>query len=286
MSWGWRLPFLSGLFLLPVSFILHFKVPQPHVTPDDTPFLEAVLSQKARLLSAAMVCVTWSASFYTIFVWLPTYLSAILVPPHEDGGKVNALVMSTTLPLFFLASGGEAEPAPITRINAHSNTHTRIQIYTPSALSDYTGSRRKVMLSGALLVVFTGPILFALLRAYRSALVQYSCQSVAGLGMSMLAAPLMTWMRATFEGKGTLTCVSLAYNAAQLFGGISPAVVTIMAERGGNVGWWVSGCAVVGAGGVALSSSRVGRKRRGTVDEANDGLMLEMSGGVKSSSSV
>ena len=121
LRYGWRIPFLSGIALLPISYVLHFKVPSPHTAPDDTPFQQAVSSQLRKILTSSMVCVTWSSSFYVIFVWLPTYLSAILDPPYSSGGGTNAMVMSTTLPLFFLAAG---------------------------AASDVTGGRRKVILAG------------------------------------------------------------------------------------------------------------------------------------------
>ena len=146
----------------------------------------------------------------------------------------------------------------------------------------------------SLIIASFSPIFFALLRSYRSPLVQYVSQSVAGLGMSLMAAPLFAWMDSAFS-RGKLTCIGLAYNAAQVVGGVSPAVVTVIAEGGGNVGWWVAGCAIIGAVGVVAAGDEGdgddvggGKGKYGKMGEDGEGVemgRLRERGGFKEGSS-
>ena len=107
-SWGWRIPFLSGVFvsisglyLRRYSKNIHAKAP-----PDSNPLRESFAIENRRaLLSCSLVPMLWSCGFYISFVWMAIFMNDLIDPPVNYAFGLNALTLLVTQVLLFPCSG-------------------------------------------------------------------------------------------------------------------------------------------------------------------------------------
>ena len=100
-EWGWRLPFLGGLVLGFTGWrlrrgLLETPAFQEILTRGATvrhPTLHAIRRMPREILLAGLSVILMGVSFYTIFVWMPTYLSHIVAPPVSHAFLINTLAM-------------------------------------------------------------------------------------------------------------------------------------------------------------------------------------------------
>ncbi|KAL3810913.1 hypothetical protein ACHAXA_008763 [Cyclostephanos tholiformis] len=100
IKWGWRLPFLSGIFIGFVSMYLetHGREHNPNVSDDDKNDLIAekgglkhplgdVFKREnlPALASATLTPMLYGAGFYTTFVWMAIFMKVLVDPPIEHG---------------------------------------------------------------------------------------------------------------------------------------------------------------------------------------------------------
>jgi MFS transporter, MHS family, proline/betaine transporter len=81
-AWGWRLPFMLGLVIGPIGFYMRTKLRETpeflsqrgtsHM-PEKAPVMDAFAHYKARMFCAFAVGLGGTASFYVLFVVMPSY---------------------------------------------------------------------------------------------------------------------------------------------------------------------------------------------------------------------
>lgn len=219
-TWGWRLPFWSGILVSLSGFYLkssHHGDPhhsgeqsadENHGVSDDqnksTNPLRLAFSKGNRrsLLAAAMVPCLWSAGFYLSFVWMATYMKDLLHPPVRHSFTINAMSLLVSVCMFFPVAG---------------------------KLSDRVG-RRPVMTVGAVGLGVIGPILFWIIRQGNS-LAALISQCLLGVFLSCWGAPMCAWLVESFDPAARLTSVAIGYNIAQATaGGLAPMVATVLTD--------------------------------------------------------
>ena len=121
LSWGWRIPFLSGILIAFVAMYLreHGVDHNPNAGEydDDVEDSSDVSKQKVSkkhllsevfkrenlpaLGSATLTPMLWGAGFYTSFVWMAIYMKVLCNPPYEHAFWINAgaLLFGIILPL-------------------------------------------------------------------------------------------------------------------------------------------------------------------------------------------
>jgi MHS family proline/betaine transporter-like MFS transporter len=121
LSWGWRIPFLSGILIAFVAMYLrdHGAEHNPNAGKydDDEVHSDDVSKQKTEskhllgevfkrenlpaLGSATLTPMLWGAGFYTSFVWMAIYMKVLCNPPYEHAFWINAgaLLFGIILPL-------------------------------------------------------------------------------------------------------------------------------------------------------------------------------------------
>ena len=130
LSWGWRVPFLSGILVAGFGFYLKYYEEEDEIGGGDkksgeedagtevsegaqpaaekkkkNPIREAVTTHLRATLSVGMVGALWSAGFYVYFVWGATYMNTLLEPPIEHAFAVNASALLVGVCIFFSIGG-------------------------------------------------------------------------------------------------------------------------------------------------------------------------------------
>ena len=236
-SWGWRVPFwsgilvsLSGLYLQsPEEQHNHLGTSEQSIhtrtdgiheangkvaeqsmemtkgasTGTKNPIRLALSKGNRRsLLAAAMVPCLWSGGFYLCFLWMATYMKELLESPVPHSFEINLMSLLLSVCLFFPVAG---------------------------KISDQCG-RRSVMTFGGLGIAILAPVLFWVIRQ-RDPLTAMLSQCTLGILLSCWGAPMCAWLVESFDPSARLTSVAIGYNVAQaLAGGLAPVVATLLTD--------------------------------------------------------
>jgi MHS family proline/betaine transporter-like MFS transporter len=216
-SWGWRIPFLFGLLILPAGLFLRrtlhetdsFQAEAERRLHDTraarSPLVETFTNHSRELLVGFGVCILWATAVYVLIVYLPVYVQQAF-----GFSAQQAFGASLVANVAFVAS---------------------CVIF--GALSDRIGRRTMLLISSASLLVCVLP-LFLLLQAFPTTgtlvgVLTAFCVLVAsfvGVAPAGISEIFPTGVRST----GT----SIVYNGAfTVFGGFAPAILHWFTHRPG-----------------------------------------------------
>jgi MHS family proline/betaine transporter-like MFS transporter len=216
VRWGWRVPFIIGLAIVPLGVYLRR-------TLDETPAFRAEVSvergprqplrdvfrEHASELAAGFgISILWAAVVYVLLIFMPVFLQKALgfTPAQSFGASLAENVVFVVACFVF---GALAD-----RIG-----HWRIQVYGAGAL-----------------LLFVLP-LFAWLDHSRSIEVLITVVCCCGLMAASFTGVAPTTLAALFPTSVRATGVSLTYNAGfTLFGGFAPAILTTFMPSGAGTG--------------------------------------------------
>ncbi|WP_247894466.1 MFS transporter [Azospirillum sp. B510] len=108
-AWGWRLPFLAGLLILPVGLYLRRLLPET-ARPDRSGravLAELLSDHRSRLAAGVLMIAGGTASTYVNIYYMPTYLIRIVGLPSRTAfltGCVAGVTMVLVAPLAGLLS--------------------------------------------------------------------------------------------------------------------------------------------------------------------------------------
>ena len=213
-EWGWRVPFLMGFGIFAVGRWLRRTLVESADfenaaidEPDASlPIITVLRDIPGRVLHLSVSILLFATSFYLLFVWMPTYLSKIVVPPVAHALEVNTTAM--VLLLVMIPLGGR--------------------------LSDSLG-RKPVMLTAtvlmgilvypAFLILDQGVMLYAL-----------AIQLFFALLLGLIQGPLPAFMVECFPVKVRYTAIGLSYNITlAIFGGTAPLISTWLIQATGDL---------------------------------------------------
>jgi len=214
-AWGWRLPFILGLVIGPVGFYMRTKLQEtPEFlsgkaagrTPTQAPMVDAFAHYKARMLCAFAIGLGGTASFYVLYIVMPTYAIRTL---HLG------LQASFVAPLV----GGTASliGAPVGGI-----------------LADRFGRTPMLVIPMLLLLTLILPA-FAWLAAEPSALRMALVEAVLSFLLGAYGGAWATSMADLFPVGVRATGMTVSYNlSVGVFGGFAPLVVTWLIATTGS----------------------------------------------------
>jgi MHS family proline/betaine transporter-like MFS transporter len=212
-AWGWRLPFLLGAGLGVVGVYLRLTVEEtPHfqnLTRSQgvarLPLREALRHQGREMVSAFSLLWLSSVGFFTVFVYMPGYLTGVGRLPLGSAMTVNWLgmvVVGVVIPLV-------------------------------GAWSDRVGRKPPLLLAAAGLLVLSYPLFWLLSRADFALCVVAQC--TFGVLLATLVSPLYALLVELFTTRARYTALSLPFNTATaLFGGTAPLLATYLVKRTGD----------------------------------------------------
>jgi len=267
VSWGWRIPFLSGILIAFVAIYLrlHGKEHNPNageygedgegnecdsLREVKNPLREVFKRENLpALVSATLTPMLWGAGFYTTFVWMAIYMEVLIDPPIEHGFWINAVAL-----LF-----GIIIPLPLTGM-----------------LSDRIG-RDKTMSIGIVGLAILGPIAIKVI-SNGVAIEAFLAQWTLGIFLSFFGGPMNAWLVEKFPPKVRLTSAALGYDLAHCSASaFSPLAATLLVQNYGHnsPGIMYPFFAVLAVGGMYMSTKIY---RDGGIDESDDVQMANVDG--------
>jgi MHS family proline/betaine transporter-like MFS transporter len=249
-AWGWRIPFLFGLLILPAGLYLRRtlhetdsfeaeRVRRTHAAqPARAPLIEIFTHYPRELLIGFGVCILWATAVYVLIVYLPVYVQLTFgySPRQAFGASLVANFAFVACCVIF------------------------------GSLSDRIGRRTALLISAAALFVGALP-LFLLLQAHPTTSVLIAVLTAFCVLVASFVGVAPAAMSEVFPTGVRSTGTSIVYNGAfTVFGGFAPAILTWLTHRpGGSVlapAWYVMSAAVVGSIAIPfLPSSRVREPR-------------------------
>jgi MHS family proline/betaine transporter-like MFS transporter len=213
-TWGWRLPFLFGVVIFAVgSWLRRTLIESPDFTAAQAtedaggnPLTSVLREMPLRILHMSANILLFATSFYTLFVWMPTYLTTMVDPPVEHALLVNTIAMSMLL-LWIPASG---------------------------RLSDTFGRTRVILTVTAILGVMVYPLF--LFVDHGSTRIALMVQVVFSMLVGCIQGPLPAYLVESFPARNRYTAIGLSYNITlAIFGGTAPLVCTWLISATGDL---------------------------------------------------
>ena len=243
-DWGWRLPLLVGLAIVPLLFVLRRSLQESEAflsQPSHPALCEVVRTLRShwRVIGLGVLLVVMTTtSFYVITAYTPTFGSAVLHLSSRASLLVTLCVGVSNL--VWLPAAG--------------------------ALSDRIG-RRPILVAATLAMIATAYPAMLWLAASpsftRLLVVELWLSFLYGSYNGAMVVYLTELVPARVRGSG----FSLAYSLATCVGGLSPAICTLLIHVTGNQampGAWLTLAAACGLAAALLAS-------RGRRDGAMDG---------------
>ncbi|PCJ29519.1 MAG: MFS transporter [Rickettsiales bacterium] len=202
LSWGWRVPFVAGLFIGLVGLYIRshlsespiYKAAKAQGALSRTPLRETLTKYWREVLIAITIYINVTAPFYTTTVFIKNYMQT-LGYANEQGSLVCALILITLIITF--------------PISAH--------------ISDKIGRKPVIVWASVALVIMIYPIFLALhsMNYVIAILSQVLFAAIVGVYMG----PVPTLLVELFPTRVRFTGVAISYNlSAAIFGGTAPMV--------------------------------------------------------------
>ena len=220
-DWGWRIPFLLGIFgVIPAYYLKkhgknsHHHNQQQHNNNSDSNTLKLVFSKDNRyaLMSVVLVVSVSAASYYLIAIWLPMFMEIMRIPPIDHAFAISTMVGFIMIPLHFV--GGW--------------------------IADFftTNGWKRLMILMALLLGILSPIFFKQISTIHTNMSETTTGFFAfiyaltlGCFMILYSTSMTPFIVSRFPVEVRLTSLSIAYNIALcVFGGFSPSVATLLTD--------------------------------------------------------
>ncbi|MEU6780847.1 MFS transporter [Nonomuraea angiospora] len=210
-AWGWRVPFVFGLLVLPVGlYIRRYVLESPAITPEATgkrpsPIRSIFRDHWGGLLIAGGALVI-STALNFILQYMPTF-------------GIEELGLNDSLSFVALLITG-----------------VTLTVATPfvGLLADRFG-RLKIMIPAAVLIGGSVVPLFLWLTASPSFLTLTLCMTILGLLKAAYFGALPSVMADAFPVRARATGLSFSYNAAvAVFGGFTPAIAAALVSGTGS----------------------------------------------------
>jgi len=228
LAWGWRLPFLLGIFAAPAGMLIRRRLEETldgrestsgHAKPQGA--LKAALTTHLKL--------TILGTFAELGGSVSVYITAFFLPSHA----VRTLHMS---PTAAVASG------------VVSSLVLFVAAPIAGRLADrYT--RKRVLVTSRIIMLLAVYPAFAFLGAHPTPLVLYAVSALLAVFVAAQIVPVLVMIPELFPKHVRATGIALTYVvSASFFGGFSPFIASWLVERTGNSlapAWYVAAACLV-----------------------------------------
>lgn len=227
MAWGWRIPFIAGLFIGLVGLYIRshlaespiYKAAKAEGLLSRTPLRETLTKYRGEVLMAIVVYINVTAPFYATTVFIKNYMDTLGYESTQSSIVCTLILVTMTL---------------VFPISAH--------------LSDRIG-RKPLLIGGTIaLTLTTYPIFLALQSMDYTAAILSQILFAVIIGVYM--GPVPTILVELFPTRVRFTGIAISYNvSAALFGGTAPMVGALLYKLTGDemaLAYYLTALAVFG----------------------------------------
>lgn len=213
-DWGWRLPFLGGLVLGAVGWTLRRRLLETPAFAEIVaqgrlvahPARQALRQVPLQVVQTGLMVMLLVVAIYTMFIWMPTYLTEIVKPPVGHVLVVNTLAMILLIGVMPLA-GNLADRFGYKPVLAGAMIAAGLLVMPLFVWID----------TGGFVAMVVAMIVFAVINGF-------------------LQGPTPVAMAAQFPVELRYSGMAVGYNiSAGLFGGTAPLVATWLISETGNL---------------------------------------------------
>lgn len=207
-NWGWRIPFISGLFIGLIGLRMRnkleesplYKAAKDNGNLSRFPLRETLCGYSKTLLLAIGIYISVTAPFYTITVFIETFMNSLGYSKDQSSIVTGAVMVTLIVVLPISAS-----------------------------ISDKIG-RKPVLLTGVILLFFSIRPVFEVIG-----LMDYSHTLLSQIALAAIVAiymgPVPTLLVEMFPTEIRFTGIALSYNlSAAIFGGSAPFLGSLLVE--------------------------------------------------------
>jgi len=214
-SWGWRIPFLAGIFICLIGYYMRKTVPESPVYTAaqeagqliKNPVKTLFTDYKAILFTMVAVVMLHDLSFYILFMYMPTHLTEFLFLEKSAAFTINTLNMVFVI-LFTLGSAW---------------------------LSDRYGRKKIMGISAVLFIIGTIPLMGIVNSHANHLMYIFLAQTLLAVGVGGYFGPLPALMVEAYPTKIRNSAISATTNiSGPIFGGTAPLVVTFLINATGS----------------------------------------------------
>ncbi|WP_298865185.1 MFS transporter [uncultured Gimesia sp.] len=225
LAWGWRLPFISGILVAFVGYFIRHGIPEQPISKEATdpeamsPLKDAFTNHRKEMLQSAGLNMMNAVTFYTVFIYLPTWLV-------DEVGETTAEALD---------------------INTISMAALTVFVPIAAILADKFG-RKPFLLIGSAGVALLSPTLLGLMHHHNFAMI-LTGQISFSLLVACFAGAIPATITELFRRGVRVSAASVSYNLPfAIFGGTAPMVAAWLLKETGDplsIAWYLSGIATI-----------------------------------------
>lgn len=213
-AWGWRIPFLLGIFICLVGFYMRRSIPESpeYVMAQETghierhPVLEVFREHSRTLLKVVMAVMLHDLSFYILFVYMATHLSEVIGFDKSTALTINTINL-VVVSCFTVLSAW---------------------------LSDRIGRKPVLAMAAVMFVIGTIPLL-SIVNGAQDATTALIAQMFLAIAVGGYFGPLPALMVEAYPTSVRFSAVAITTNiSGPLFGGTAPMLVTYLIDLTGS----------------------------------------------------
>lgn len=213
-SWGWRVPFVIGIFICLVGYYMRRNIPESpeYIVAQESgkiqqhPVLEVFREHRSTLVSVVLTVMLHDLSFYILFVYMASYLSEVV------GLSKNAALTINTINLLVVSC--------MTIMSAW--------------LSDRIGRKPVLAIAAVLFVIGTIPLLDIVSHTTDVTTVLIS-QMILAVAVGGYFGPLPALMVESYPTTVRFSAIAITTNiSGPLFGGTAPMLVAYLVNLTGS----------------------------------------------------
>lgn len=227
-TWGWRIPFLLGIFICFIGYYLRVKIPESPEYMDiqksgdvsDHPIKQVFFNHGKTLTITVLAVMLHDLSFYLLFAYMPTFMTKQLHLAEDIAFTIN------TTNLFLVC----------------------VFTVLGAWLSDKLG--RKTVMAGAAFIFVMGTIpLFLLINNTLDVWTIFLAQLVFAIAAGGYFGPTAAMMVEAFPTAIRFSAIAITTNiSGPLFGGTVPVLVTYLIDKTGSnmvPAYYLTGVAII-----------------------------------------
>jgi MHS family proline/betaine transporter-like MFS transporter len=211
-AWGWRIPFLIGLLIVPVGLFIRSQIDESAEftglgeARERNPVRRVFASQARQLVSGLGLVIVWTVCTYFFLIYMPTYAT------RQLGLAQSASLLANSAGLFILM----------------------VLVPMFGSLSDRIGRKPLLVGSAAAIAVLSYPLI-SVLAKFPGVGTLIGVQATMALLIAAFTGPAPAALGELYPTHVRSTGMSLAYNGAvTIFGGFAPFIATWLMATTGN----------------------------------------------------